>query len=158
MTIAIRLARLEDHAALCALFDELDEFHRQARPDFFRPFDGPARTLGQIELWLQGPGSTVLVAEEAGDIVGLAVLFTRPASAFAGAVPRRVIELDNLVVRADRRGRGIGERLLTEIQRWSREQGATHIEVGVYAFNADARRFYENFGFARSLDRLMMVA
>lgn len=104
MTIAIRPARLEDHAALCALFDELDEFHRQARPDFFRPFDGPARTLGQIEQWLMGPGSTVLVAEEAGDTVGLAVLFMRPASTFAGA-----------------------------------------------------RRFYERFGFARSLDRLMML-
>ena len=67
----------EDHAALCSLFDELDEFHRQARPDFFRPFDGPARTPGQIEQWLTGPGSTVLV--------GLAVLFMRPASTCAGA-------------------------------------------------------------------------
>jgi hypothetical protein len=67
VTIAIRPARLEDHAALCALFNELDEFHRQARPDFFRPFDGPARTPGQIEQWLTGPGSTVLVAEETGE-------------------------------------------------------------------------------------------
>lgn len=156
--LAVRPARLEDHAALCSLFDELDEFHRQARPDLFRPFDGPARTLSQIEQWLAGSGSTVLVAEEAGDIVGLAVLLTRLPSAFAGAVPRKVIELDNLVVRVDRRGHGIGDRLLAETQRWSREQGATHIEVGVHAFNHDARRFYERFGFARSIDRLMVVA
>jgi GNAT superfamily N-acetyltransferase len=154
----VRPARLEYHAALCSLFDELDEFHRQARPDLFRPFDGPARTLGQIEQWLAGSGSTVLVAEEAGDIVGLAVLLTRLPSAFAGAVPRKVIQLDNLVVRVDRRGHGIGDRLLAETQRWSREQGATHIEVGVHAFNHDARRFYERFGFARSIDRLMVVA
>lgn len=154
----VRPARLEDHAALCSLFDELDEFHRQARPELFRPFDGPARTLGQIEQWMAGSGSTVLVAEEAGDIVGLAVLLTRLPSAFAGAVPRKVIELDNLVVRVDRRGHGIGDRLLAETQRWSREQGATHIEVGVHAFNHDARRFYERLGFARSIDRLMVVA
>lgn len=100
----------------------------------------------------------MLVADEADDVVGLAVLLTRPASAFAGAVPRKVIELDNLVVRADRRGFGVGERLLVETQRWSRAQGATHIEVGVHAFNSDARRFYERYGFARSIDRLMMVA
>ena len=155
---AVRPARVEDHTALCALFDELDEFHRQARPELFRPFEGPARTLGQIGQWLKGPGSTVLVADDAGDIIGLAVLLTRSPSAFAGAVPRKVIELDNPVVRSDRRGFGIGERLLAETQRWSRTQGATHIEVGVHAFNSDARRFYERYGFARSIDRLMMVA
>jgi len=157
VTLIVRPARLEDHAALCSLFDELDEFHRRARPDFFRPFEGPPRTPRQIELWLNGPGSTVLVAEDVGDIVGLAVLLTRPPSAFAGAVPRKAIELDNLVVRADRRSRGIGEWLLAETQRWSQEQGATHIEVGVHAFNHDARRFYERYGFARSIDRLTMA-
>lgn len=156
--LAVRPARLEGHTALCCLFDELDEFHRQARPDLFRPFDGPARRLGQVEQWLEGPGSTVLVTDDAGDIVGLAVLLTRPPSAFAGSVPCKVIELDNLVVRADWRGRGIGERLLVETQRWSREQGASHVEVGVHAFNHGARRFYERYGFTRSIDRLMLVA
>lgn len=53
--------------------------------------------------------------------------------AFAGAVPRNVIELDN------------------------REQGATHLEVAVHAFNRDAGRFYERFGFFPSLDRLALV-
>lgn len=161
-TIVVRPARLEEHAALCALFEELDAFHREVRPELFRAFAGPARPRDQIERWLAGPGSTVLVAEEAedvaGDLVGLAVLLTRPPSAFAGAVSRKVIELDNLVVRADRRSCGIGERLLAETRRWARAEGATHIEVGVHAFNSDARRFYERFGFARSIDRLMMAA
>jgi GNAT superfamily N-acetyltransferase len=161
-TIVIRPARLEEHAALCTLFEELDAFHRKVRPELFRAFAGPARSLDQIERWLAGPGSTVLVAEEAGDLagdlVGLAVLLTRPPSAFAGAVPRKVIELDKLVVRADRRNCGIGERLLAETRRWARAEGATHIEVGVHVFNGEARRFYERFGFARSIDRLMMAA
>ena len=103
---------MADYDAMVVLFGELDEFHRQARPDFFRRFDGPARTREQIAQWLAGPGSTVLVAEDDDEIVGLAVLLARLPSAFAGAVPRRVIELDNLVVRADRRGRSIGHRLL----------------------------------------------
>ena len=113
--LLIRTARLADYESLVALFDELDEFHRRARPDFFRPFDGPARTREQIASWLGEPGSTVLVAEEDGELVGLALLWTRPPSAFAGAVPRKVIELDNLVVRADRRSRRIGHRLLEAV-------------------------------------------
>ena len=83
-----------DYDALVALFDELDEFHRLARPDVFRRFDGPARTREQIEQWLAGPGSTVLVAESGQDVIGLAVLLTRPPATFAGAVPHKVIELD----------------------------------------------------------------
>jgi len=47
--VTTRPARADDFETLCALFEELDEFHRQARPDFFRPFDGPARTREQVD-------------------------------------------------------------------------------------------------------------
>ena len=110
--IHVRTARMGDYDALVALFDELDEFHRLARPDVFRRLEGPARTRGQIEQWLAGPGSTVLVAESERDVVGLAVLLTRPPATFAGAAPHKMIELDNLVVRADRRSQRIGRQLL----------------------------------------------
>ena len=41
---------------------------------------------------------------------------------------------------------------------WARRQSATHVEVAVHAFNRDARRFYENFGFSSSIDRLVLKA
>jgi len=156
--IRVRPASLADYDALVALFDELDELHRQARPDFFRPFDGPARTRAQIEQWLTEPASTVLVAESGEGVIGLAVVLTRPPASFAGAVPRKVIELDNLVVRADQRGRRIGRHLLVAVVDWSRQCGASHVEVAVHAFNRDAKRFYEDFGFAPSIDRLVLAA
>jgi GNAT superfamily N-acetyltransferase len=156
--VRVREASLDDYEALIVLFDELDEIHRQARPDFFRIFDGPARTREQIEQWLIAPNSTVLVAQSGQAVVGLAVLLSRPASLFVGAVPRRVVEVDNLVVRADRRGRRIGRRLLDAAREWSRRRHATHLEVAVHAFNRDARRFSEEFGFAPSIDRLVLSA
>ncbi len=155
----VRTATLRDCDVLCALFDELDELHRQARPDMFQSFGKPARTQLQVARWLSETGSTILVAEnEEGVIVGLAVLLTRPPSPFAGAVPRKVIELDNIVVRADQRNNKIGRRLLAACVEWARDRKATHVEVAVHAFNRDARRFYESFGFQPSIDRLMMVA
>ena len=153
----IRTASLRDYEAMCALFNELDEIHRRARPDFFQPFDGPARTREQVARWLADAGSTILLADDDGDVVGLAVLLTRPLSGFAGGVPRRVIELDNLVVRADRRDGRIGRRLLAAAVDWSRERHASHVEVSVHAFNRHARRFYEGFGFQSSIDRLMLA-
>ena len=146
-----------DYDALVALFDELDDFHRRARPDVFRRFEGPARPREQIEQWLAGPGSTVLVAELDGMVAGLAVLLTRPPSPFAGAVPIKAIELDNLVVHSGLRSQGIGRRLVEAAIGWSREQGASHVGVSVHAFNRNARRFYERTGFAPSIDRLMLA-
>ena len=69
-----------------------------------------------------------------------------------------MIELDNLVVRADRRGRRIGQHLLAAVVAWARQCGASHVEVAMHAFNRDAKRFYEDFGFAPSIDRLVLAA
>src|SRR5882762_4056299 len=158
LPIRVRLASLRDYEEMCGLFDELDGLHRQARPEMFQPFPPPARTREQVAQWLAQPDSTVLVAQSDEGVVGLAVLLTRTPSGFAGAVPRKVIELDNLVVRADQRGWRVGRRLLGAVVDWSRQRGATHVEVAVHAFNRGARRFYENFGFASSIDRLVLAA
>jgi GNAT superfamily N-acetyltransferase len=107
---------------------------------------------------LSEAASTILVAESEEGVVGLAVLLTRPASPFAGAVPRKVIELDNVVVRPDQRGKKIGRRLLAAALDWVRDRKGTHLEVSVHSFNKDARRFYEGFGFQPSIDRLMLTA
>ena len=154
----VRTGHMGDYDALVMLFHDLDEFHRRARPDFFRRFDGPARTRRQIEQWLIGPGSTVLVAEREPEVIGLAVLLTRTPSPFAGAAPRKVVELDNIVVHSNWRGREVGRQLLEATMQWAHRQSATHVEVAVHAFNADARRFYECFGFAPSVDRLVIAA
>jgi ribosomal protein S18 acetylase RimI-like enzyme len=158
----VRSATLGDYQALCALFEELDEFHRQARPDFFRPFDGPARSWEQVGRWLAGPDSTVLVAEDGAKdgagVIGLSLLLPRPQAPFAGAVPRKVVVIDNLVVRAECRDRRVGEKLVAASMDWARGQGATHVELGVHAVNRHARRFYERLGFGVSVNWMSRAA
>lgn len=157
MSAVIRPATLGDYRALCALFEELDEFHRQVRPEFFRPFDGPARSWEQVGRWLAGPDSTVLVAEDA-EVIGLCLLLPRPQAPFAGAVPRKVVVIDNLVVRAGCRNRGIGEELVAASMGWARGQGASHVELGVHAVNRHALRFYERLGFSVSVNWMSRAA
>lgn len=157
MSAVIRPATLGDYRALCALFEELDEFHRQVRPEFFRPFDGPARSWEQVGRWLAGPDSTVLVAEDA-EVVGLCLLLPRPQAPFAGTVPRKVVVIDNLVVRAGCRNRGIGEELVAASMGWARGQGASHVELGVHAVNRHALRFYERLGFSVSVNWMSRAA
>jgi hypothetical protein len=54
--VHVRTATLGDYDVLVALFDELDEFHRQGRPDFFQAFDGPARTRSRSSSGWPGRG------------------------------------------------------------------------------------------------------
>jgi GNAT superfamily N-acetyltransferase len=72
-------------------------------------------------------------------------------------VSRRVIELDSVIVRENCRGRRVGRRLLAAAVEWARQRRATHVEVDVHEFDTDAIRFYAAFGFAPSVNRMMLA-
>lgn len=80
----------------------------------------------------------VLAADEAGEIVGLAVV-QRVAS---GAD-----ELTGLMVLGSRTGRGVGRALLEAAVRLSRAEGARDLLVRTEASNERALRFYQDHGF-----------
>jgi len=138
-SIRVRLAGPRDCDALCELLD---------RPEYARE---------QVMTWLQTPGTTLLVAQSEAGVLGVAVLMTRIIPCPDTCV-HKVVEVDNLVVRADQRGRRIGRRLLAAAVEWSRQRRAVQVEVFVGDVNRDARRFYESFGFAHSVDRLVLAA
>ena len=95
-SIRVRLAGPRDCAALCDLLDN------------------PAGAREQVLTWLESPGTTLLVAQSELGILGVAVLITRIVP-LPGAGAHKVVEVDNLVVRADLRGRRIGRRLLAAL-------------------------------------------
>lgn len=69
-----------------------------------------------------------------------------------------MIVIDNLVVTARRRSRGIGRALLDAAMAWARTRGATHVELGVHDVNRDALRFYRRHGFEVSVNWMSRVA
>ncbi len=137
--IRVRLAGPRDCEALCELLD---------RPEYAQE---------QVMTWLQTPGTTLLVAQSELGILGVAVLMTRIIPR-ADAGMHKVVEVDNLVVRADQRGKRIGRRLLAAVVEWSRQRRASQVEVCIGEVNRDAKRFYESFGFAHAVDRLVLAA
>jgi GNAT superfamily N-acetyltransferase len=136
-TIRVRLAGPRDCEALAALLDDAVHARQQAL------------------LWLETPGTTLLVAQSEAGVLGVAVLVTRLMPKPEGGL-HKVIEIDNLVVRADQRRQRIGRRLLAAAVEWARQRRASQVEAVVG--EANARRFYESFGFAASLDRLVLAA
>ena len=69
-----------------------------------------------------------------------------------------VAKLDDVSVKADRRGMGIGTKLLEDLKQQLRKEAVTRIDVAVHLQNPEARRFYEKIGFvALNEERLACV-
>ena len=123
--------------------------------DLVALLDDPRHAREQVLAWLETPGTTLLVAQSELGVLGVAVMVTRLVPKPEGGV-HKVIEVDNLVVRADQRGQRIGRRLLAAESVGSRQRRAAQVEAIVG--DGAVRRFYESFGFARAVDRLVLAA
>ena len=69
-----------------------------------------------------------------------------------------VAKLDDVSVKSDRQGRGIGTALLEQLKEQLRSESVARIDVAVHVDNPEARRFYEKLGFiALQEERLACV-
>jgi diamine N-acetyltransferase len=150
--ITIRPAVLADYDGLCALWTVLDELHRIALPHMFRVPVGPRRQVGYVRSLIDGPDSTLLVAE-AGDgaLLGFLTVILRVAPAMSIRPERRYGEIDNLVVEPSHRRTGIGRSLMEAAERWAESRGLNSLDLGVHAFNREALAFYQSVGFSTRL-------
>lgn len=88
--------------------------------------------------------ATVLVADDAGAIVGICSVYLDIDSIRFGQ--RAWVE--DLAVDPGYRSKGIGKRLLDAAKEWGRARGASHLELDSAEARADAHRFYEREGAA----------
>ncbi len=137
---AIRPARPDDCATIAGLIRELAVYERlepeaKATPDDLRR-----------DLFGPRPFAEALIGEVEGEAVGFA-LFFHNYSTFRG---RPGLYLEDLFVRPDSRGRGIGRAFLEHLARLALERGCGRLEWAVLDWNAPAILFY------RSLDATPM--
>ena len=132
--VLIRQACLDDLEALSTLLGQL--FSIEA--DF--TVDGARQRRG-LELILEGAGEnhSLQVAEIKGQVVGMCSVQVLISTAEGGTVGL----LEDLVVEAAFRGRGIGRRLLTSIEAWARERGLTRLQLLADRTNFRALDFYD---------------
>jgi GNAT superfamily N-acetyltransferase len=108
---------------------------------------GPYRAaLGEIAQ-AGTDGGAVLVAELAGEVVGVCQLIVfRHLQARGG----RCAEIESVHVHPDHRGVGVGSALLDEAVRRARALGCYRVQLTSNTARPDAHRFYERFGLAPS--------
>ncbi len=89
--------------------------------------------------------SCLLVAEREGAVIGFLSGELREGSpAFK---PKTWAAVEDIYVARDQRSLGVGHALFEEFQEWAREKGADGVSLQVAAYNARARKFYEQLGF-----------
>lgn len=101
----------------------------------------------QVTRELTAEGSTYLVAEDQGSLVG----YGRTA---VGEVPAEVrgpqpIELVRLYVDSAHHGTGVSARLMQECVEAAKERGHGSMYLGVWEHNARAQAFYRKWGFSK---------
>jgi diamine N-acetyltransferase len=148
MTVDIRLATDADCEALGELYEALAGLHREHLPDRFQRPEGPLRTEEFLLGRLHDPKVVFLVAAEAGVLVGYVQAALMEAAALPTIRPRRYVYVNEIVVRSEHQGRGIGRRLMADVEKWAAAQGVASIELGTYEFNQAAIEFYEHLGYA----------
>jgi GNAT superfamily N-acetyltransferase len=113
-------------------------------------YPAPPAELAQRLTALVQSGAVVYVAEVNGSVVGV---ITGHALHTINSTPR-IAQLTALVVRESARGRGVGRRLVKEIEHWAITRGAAKISLTSALHRADAHAFYEGLGYTRSGVRL----
>lgn len=126
---------------MCQLVAELAHYERAP--------DEAQMTEQQLHDALFAPNAALSghVAEVAGAVVGFAVWFLN----FSTWRGRHGIYLEDLYVRPEHRGSGLGRALLVELARHCRDNGYARLEWWVLDWNEPSIGFYRSLG-AQSMD------
>ena len=134
----IRPATPDDTAAIAALIRGLAEYERLT--EYVKLDEARLRE----HLFGPRPFAEVLLAEEAGAVVGYALFF--PVYATFRGEP--ALYLEDLFVRPGHRGKGHGKALLRALARLTVERGYPRLDWSVLDWNEPSIRFYRSIGAA----------
>jgi GNAT superfamily N-acetyltransferase len=127
----IRFALESDIPDLVALLQDLFAIEADFQGD-------PLKQEQGLRLLLENPGGQIFVAEERGRVIGLCTLQVLISTAEGGAVGL----IEDVVVASDRRGCGVGRRLLAALETWAKQRGLTRLQLLADRTNRPALDFY----------------
>ena len=138
MDVRIRSARAVDLPVLVRLLADLFAIEADFTP-------APERQRLGLALMLADPRRrAVLVAERGGEVIGMVTGQLLVSTAEGGLS----VLVEDMVVDAAARGRGVGRALLGAVEAWAAERGATRLQLLADRENAPALAFYGRAGWS----------
>jgi ribosomal protein S18 acetylase RimI-like enzyme len=130
-----------------ALIDLLDAYARDPAGGG-APLGERAHTHLVQALAARPQAFSVLAFEGVGGDAGLPVGLVNCFEGFSTFACQPLVNVHDVVVLPSHRGRRVGERMLTEVERIARTRGACKLTLEVLSGNAGALRLYGRAGFA----------
>ncbi len=131
----VRIAEPQEAEVVAALLHDFNT-------EFDTPTPGVAVLATRLRALLGGASTIALLAGEPASAVALVTL--RPNVWYDGPVAL----LDELYVVPDRRGEGVGSKMIGLFMDECRARGVELIEINVDESDVDAQRFYRRHGFS----------
>ncbi len=131
----IRKGTIDDMPAVLGLIKELATFEKEPNAVVVTVADLERDGFGESPLF------HTFIAEENEEIVGMALYYYR-YSTWKG----KTIHLEDLIVKEEKRGAGLGFKLYSEVIAQGKCDGVRRIEWNVLDWNRPAIEFYEKSG------------
>ena len=139
----LELARPGDRETVNALAEQVHRLHVGWRPDLFKM---PEQMYPEERFREAIEKKELFCAWQDGRIVGYVSAHVAEFD-IPGFVFHRELVMEELCVREDCRGQGIGTRIMEEAGVIARAFGCTCLRLGAYAENEDGLAFYRKMGF-----------
>ena len=138
----IRDMRLEDYEQVDRLMAQVHKIHVEGRPDLYVDVEH-IYSFEQYKEMVENEDMISILAEDEEHVLGICFVSMRARTCM---VKRRTAYMEDLCVDQNYRGNGLGKTLFLYAKEKAKEMGAERLDLMVWEFNEDAKRFYEKMG------------
>jgi GNAT superfamily N-acetyltransferase len=136
---------------MLTLWRELEEVQGPLRY-FPSSVDAEERIMTSFRSALDADDADVLLAEDDGEVVGLALVHIENPSRMSA---ERAVELSRVVVTPGRRRTGAGKALVDAAEEWARQRGIRTLLAAIFVANEGSKRFWAAMGFETWVERMV---
>ena len=146
-SITLRTALLSDRDAVIELIHQLNVFEADLVGDRRRDYGAAEEYYDELMQRLSRRNGRIILAETEGIVVAAMGFSLDQDAAYVIDDVRNHGTVTDLIVHNDWRARGIGQMLLNEAERLTKEAGHKRLVIGALVANERAERTYRAFGF-----------
>jgi diamine N-acetyltransferase len=135
-----RKALLKDFEAIVKLKKEVHEFHFKNEPKFYK---NPETLLCIEDFKKELEKNHIYVLENEDGIIGYAFIYDIIVKNDQLIFDQKILFIDDFSISQTQKRKGFGNELFHSIEEYGKQNNYSSIELNVWNFNDDAKKFYE---------------
>lgn len=145
--IKIRQATEQDYLTVNSLYYVADSLYSKNIPETYKKPPKPTLPKGNFLNMLEDKNSLIIVAEFGREIVGMLYASIQKDEGNRWVRPLKWANIEEISVFPKFNKKGIGTRLIQEVETWAKKKGTKRVSALVYDFNKTAISFYQKNGY-----------